>query len=64
MNLVSRTVTGIVLLAFGVVMTLLGLFFFVTLPYGIIAIVLGVFIMLNKDEDKIEAIKKTKGGRK
>jgi membrane-bound ClpP family serine protease len=64
MNLMSRTITGSILLIFGICMTLAGLFVFVTLPYGIIAIVLGAVILMNKNEDKIERIKKHKGGSK
>ena len=57
MNLMSRTFTGIILIIFGIVMTVLGLFTLVTLPYGIIALVLGIIIFFNNREDHIEKIK-------
>lgn len=56
----SRTITGGILLIFGICMTVLGLFIFVTLPYGLIGIGLGTYILLNKNEDKIERIKTRK----
>tara|TARA_Y100000310_G_scaffold151721_1_gene151315 strand:+ start:950 stop:1159 length:210 start_codon:yes stop_codon:yes gene_type:complete len=62
MNLMSRTVTGTILLICGICLTVIGLFVFVTLPYGIAALILGIIILLNKNEDKIEKIKKHKGG--
>lgn len=58
----SRTVTGLALLIFGVAMIAVGLFVYVTLPYGIIALILGVIILFNNKEDRIEKIKKRKGG--
>lgn len=50
----------------GIVLTIIGFFIFVTLFYGIPLIIIGIFILLNKKEDEIEAIrlnKKMKGGR-
>ena len=67
MNLMSRTITGLALLIFGLIMIAIGIFVFVTLPYGIIALVLGIIILFNNKEDRIEPIKgqrkKHKGGK-
>tara|TARA_Y100000034_G_C6567812_1_gene245964 strand:- start:45 stop:245 length:201 start_codon:yes stop_codon:yes gene_type:complete len=65
----SRTITGLVLLIFGIVMLGFGVFIYVTLPYGIVAVILGLFILFNNKEDHIEPIKgkrknKHKGGNK
>jgi len=64
MNLVSRTITGGAMIVLGLV--LIGLAFFSALfilIYGIPILIIGVFIFLNKKEDKIEQIKKMKGGK-
>jgi len=39
------------------------LFIFVTIPYGIAALIVGIIILFNTGEDKIEKIKKRKGGK-
>ena len=65
MNLISRTITGVVMVAFG--LFLIGLSFVVevdalwaTLIYGVPIFILGLFILFNKKEDKIEKIKRRK----
>lgn len=60
MNLMSRTITGLAVLIFGLIMIAIGVFTFVTLPYGIIALVVGILILFNNKEDKIEKIKTRK----
>ncbi len=58
MNIVSRTITGIILVVGG--LTLIGMSFFTTLfllIYGLIISVIGFIILFNKKEDKIELIK-------
>jgi len=59
----SRTFTGTALVVFGIVMIAIGLFIFVTIPYGIAALIVGIIILFNTGEDKIEKIKKRKGGK-
>lgn len=58
MNTVSRTITGILAILFGLYLSTFG---FLedpwTLIYGIPIIVIGVFIFLYKKEDDIEEIK-------
>jgi membrane-bound ClpP family serine protease len=63
MNFMSRTFTGTALVVFGIVMIAIGLFIFVTIPYGIAALIVGIIILFNTGEDKIEKIKKRKGGK-
>ncbi len=62
MNLISRTITGAVMIALGLFLIVLSFFIttealWVTLIYGIPILIIGVFIFLNKREDKIEQIK-------
>ena len=67
MNLVSRTITGSVLVVLGVVLFALGIFLWpivVTWIYGIPLVVIGVFILLNEKEDEIEEIKSYKGKKR
>ena len=55
MNLVSRTITGMVFVIGGLV--LIGVSFmthFITLVYGIPIFIIGLFILFNKHEDRIE----------
>jgi len=59
MNLVSRIITGLVMVVIGII--LIGVFFtikktgtFIALIYGIPILIIGIFILLNKKEDKIE----------
>lgn len=66
MNLISRMITGIVLIfgsvliffsfLFGIRLGMFGLF------YSIPLLIVGIFILFNKDEDKIEEIN-YKGGK-
>ena len=64
MNTLSRTITGIIMAIGGLVLIILSLFKLIfLLIYGIPLFVIGLFILFNKDEDKIEEIK-LKGGKK
>ncbi|MGD9276047.1 MAG: hypothetical protein PVJ67_02650 [Candidatus Pacearchaeota archaeon] len=59
MNFMSRTITGMALIIVGLLLSSLPLFFsaegsFVTLIYGIPLFIIGIFILVNKNEDKIE----------
>ena len=62
MNLISRTITGIILIIAGLILIMLpfflGLGVFVTWIYGIPVFVVGIFILFNKREDEIEQIKR------
>jgi uncharacterized membrane protein HdeD (DUF308 family) len=65
MNLISRTITGLVMILVGII--LVGVFIFVkkegafvALIYGIPLLIVGIFILLNKKEDKIERRKDEK----
>ena len=64
MNLVSRTITGVIMIVLGLFLIVLSFFVkeavWVTLIYGIPIFILGVYIFLNKKEDKIEKIKRRK----
>ena len=66
MNILSRTITGFIVIILGLFLIILGLFFYVSLIYGIPIFIIGLFILFNKKEDKIEQIKKnkSKGGKK
>lgn len=71
MNLISRTITGIILILAGLVLLVLAFLnpfksagFFVPLIYGLILFIVGFFILFNKREDKIEEIKKIKSRRR
>lgn len=67
---ISQLISGIVLIIGGFVLLVVALFngfgggSFVALIYGIPLLILGFFILFNKNEDKIEQIKRVKGGRK
>ena len=63
MNLISRTITGIMLIIPGIALIVLGIFNKANWIHGIILLVLGIFILLNNKEDMIEKIKKRKGGK-
>jgi membrane-bound ClpP family serine protease len=55
MNLVSRTITGGVLIIIGLILIVISPFtVFTTLIYGIPILIIGLIIFLNKKEDKIE----------
>lgn len=72
MNVVSRTIIGIVMIVGGIVLIVVAAFNsfkergLVALIYGIPILIIGIVILLNKKEDAIERIKhKTvKGGKK
>lgn len=59
----SQAISGIAFLVFGIVMLLIGVFTnfiqggFVSIIIGIPAFLIGIFILINKNENKIEQIK-------
>jgi len=54
----SRLVWGWVLMAFGLILILVSSYtHYISLIYGIPIFLIGIFILLNKDEDRIEKIK-------
>jgi len=58
MNVISRTITGIIMVFIG--LTLIGISFFsmlFLLIYGFPILIIGFVILFNKKEDKIELIK-------
>ncbi|NQU79325.1 hypothetical protein HQ545_06180 [Candidatus Woesearchaeota archaeon] len=58
MNTLSRTITGIIAIALGSLLTIIGLFgVIVALIYGIPILIIGLFILFNKKEDEIEKIR-------
>jgi len=62
MNLISRTVTGAIMIVLGLVLTVLPFFIegagiFWIWIYGIPILILGLIIFFNSKEDKIEGIK-------
>lgn len=62
MNLISRTITGAVMIIVGLILVILPFFiaeksaFFMWI-YGLPILIIGSFIFFNKGEDKIEEIK-------
>ncbi|MBU0459962.1 MAG: DUF2854 domain-containing protein [Nanoarchaeota archaeon] len=65
MNTLSRTITGIIAIILGLILTIMSFLTFVTLFYGIPILIIGFFILFNKKEDEIEKIKtKPTGGKK
>lgn len=68
MNILSRTITGVVMIVAGFILIVVSYWArYITLIYGIPILILGFFILFNKKEDKIEQIKtrhRMKGGRK
>jgi membrane-bound ClpP family serine protease len=64
MNLISRTITGMIMVIGGLILIILPLFLglkvFVTWIYGIPIFVIGIFILFNKKEDEIEQVKRRK----
>ena len=60
----SRTITGTIMILAGLTLTGFGVFFIAPLIWGIPLLILGIFILLNKNEDKIEEIKSKLGGKK
>ena len=62
---ISRTLTGTLAIILGLILTITGFYFYITLIYGIPILIIGIFILFNKKEDHIEKIKTTtKGGKK
>jgi len=58
MNITSRTITGGIMVLGGLVLIVLSFFVSFFLLFGAIPLlILGLFILLNKNEDKIEQIK-------
>lgn len=53
-NVKSRTITGISFIVAGLVLIGLGFLTLVTLFYGVPILIIGLFILLNKNEDRIE----------
>ena len=70
MNVLSRTITGGIMILVGLILICVAFFKVVwVLIYGVPIFIIGFFILLNKKEDKIEEIKyekrsKMKGGKK
>ncbi|MFC1710579.1 hypothetical protein ACFLZJ_00240 [Nanoarchaeota archaeon] len=64
MNLVSRTITGVLMIILGIFLIVLTFFIeegvWVSFLYGVIILIIGLFIFFNKKEDKIEKIKRRK----
>ena len=60
MNRISRTLTGTVTILLGLYLSLKGISNYWILFYGIPLIIIGIFILFNKNEDKIEKIKRRK----
>jgi hypothetical protein len=59
MNTLSRTITGILAIILGIVITISTFYTsFWFLAYGIPIFIAGFFILFNKKEDDIEKIKK------
>jgi len=61
MNKLSRTITGLVMIIFGIILIGVPLFAgeegFVAWFWGIPILIIGFFILFNKTEDSIEKIK-------
>ena len=58
MNTISRTITGVIVILFGLYLIVTVIFKEVwVLIYGIPIFVIGFFILFNKKEDNIEKIK-------
>ena len=64
MNLVSRTITGVLMIVLGLFLIILSFFVneavWVILIYGVLIFIIGLFIFFNKKEDRIEKIKRRK----
>ena len=65
MNIVSRTIAGMIFILGGSIISFIAFFassgkFFGTLIYGIPLIIIGFFILFNKKEDQIEQINYSK----
>lgn len=65
MNLISRTITGVIGILLGIFLIVLSfLFEWSIVFYGVAILIIGLFILLNWKEDKIEQIKSKMGGKK
>ncbi len=65
MNLISRTITGIVMMIMGALLIIFAFFeIWFILIYGIPLFIIGIVILLNKKEDIIEEIKLKKWKKK
>lgn len=58
MNILSRIITGSIVIILGLFLIVLGFFFYGSLIYGIPIFIIGLFIIFNRREDEIEQIKK------
>jgi len=59
MNVISRTITGVIMIIIGLILiltTFLVVSSFPLLFFGIPLLIIGFFIFFNKNEDKIELI--------
>jgi predicted MPP superfamily phosphohydrolase len=58
MNIISRVITGSIMILGGIILIILSFFVsYLFLFYSIPILIIGLFILLNKKEDKIEQIK-------
>lgn len=58
-------ISGILVTGLGVVLIVLAIFLsWVFAIYGIPLFIIGLIVLLNKREDRIEQVKKRKGGKK
>ena len=65
MNVLSRTITGLVLIILGIILIFVSVIESLwVLVYGIPVFLIGLFIFFNKKEDKIESRKDVKGGKR
>ncbi len=64
MNNLSRIITGILCIVFGLIFTFLGFNDispdYIVVIFGLFFVVVGVYIIFNKQEDKVEEIKEAK----
>jgi membrane-bound ClpP family serine protease len=59
MNKISRFITGMLLIAFGLILLYFSIIeAYWVLIYSLPVLIIGFFILFNKNEDKIEQIKK------
>jgi len=70
MNTFNRTITGGIIFLFGVfIFSFVGFIDgpkvdFFGIAFGLLICIIGLIILFNKNEDKVEEIKKIKGGKK
>ena len=59
MNFISRTITVVIMILAGLILIIVSFFTsFTFLVYSVVLLIIGIVILLNKNEDKIEGIKK------